>query len=128
MKRDDDNRLTPRGRPVETGGKAETDNLSRRTVLRRALAIGCGVLIPFTLLGCEKKEEPAARIAPAATDPETPSPTKVQQADVHYQTQPNDSGQKCSLCQHFISESNSCQLVAGEISPEGWCDLWTEKA
>lgn len=107
--------------------KAASDKLSRRTVLRRALAIGCGVLIPFTLIGCEKKEESGYGASPATGNPESPEATKVPQASVHYQGQPNDSGQKCSLCRHFIAESNSCHLVDGTISTEGWCDLWTKK-
>ncbi|MFP2767946.1 high-potential iron-sulfur protein [Oceanisphaera sp. KMM 10153] len=132
MKQENDNRLTHRNRSLDTGGMAETDplscrTLSRRTVLRSALAIGFGVLIPFTLIGCERKEESGYGAAPAAANPEAGGSTKVSQASVHYQSQPNDSGQKCSQCQHFISESNSCQLVEGTISSEGWCDLWTKQ-
>ncbi|GHA12716.1 high-potential iron-sulfur protein [Oceanisphaera arctica] len=119
MKHESDNRLSY--------GNHAPDPLSRRAVLRRALAIGCGVLIPFTLIGCDKKEESATGMAPTGAYPKASTSTKVQQASVHYQSQPNESGQKCSQCQNFISESKSCQLVEGEISSEGWCDLWTKK-
>lgn len=41
---------------------------------------------------------------------------------VNYQDQPNN-GDKCSQCR-FFSEPGSCDLVEGEISPEGWCNLF----
>lgn len=44
---------------------------------------------------------------------------KIAQAQVQYQTQPKD-GQKCSLCVNFEAP-NSCKIVAGTITPEGWC-------
>lgn len=119
MKQGSDNRLTY--------GNYAPDPLSRRAVLGKALAIGCGMLIPFTLIGCDKKEESATGMAPADAYPKGSTATKAQQASVHYQNQPNENGQKCSQCQNFIAESNSCQLVEGTISPEGWCDLWMKK-
>jgi hypothetical protein len=51
----------------------------------------------------------------------------MSQASVQYQTQPQGE-QKCSLCTHFIAESNSCMLVEGQISPDGWCRMWAKKA
>jgi hypothetical protein len=29
---------------------------------------------------------------------------------------------------HFIAESNTCKLVEGKISPEGWCIIWASAA
>jgi hypothetical protein len=46
---------------------------------------------------------------------------------VQYQTQPKGD-QKCGGCLHFIAESNTCKLVEGQISPDGWCILWAQKA
>ncbi|HTJ26900.1 MAG TPA: high-potential iron-sulfur protein [Candidatus Limnocylindria bacterium] len=48
-----------------------------------------------------------------------------------YQDKPND-GHQCSGCQLFIPGSSptakgTCQLVAGDISPTGWCTAWTAK-
>ena len=148
------------GRWVRSASKALPDNMplpeadipSRRIVLRGALAAGCGLLLPASLLGCSKKEagtastEPtapspdmAAPANPAPTQPAAPSspapaesaaPTasaKVPQASVQYQAQPKD-GKKCADCMHFIAESNTCKLVEGSISPSGWCVLWAKKA
>jgi hypothetical protein len=128
-------------------GKATPDKMrltetdpSRRTVLRGALAAGCSLLLPASLLGCSKKEAGTAGTEPPASSPEmatpaTPAPmesaapaapAKVSQASVQYQTQPKD-GKKCVDCMHFIAESNTCKLVEGNISPDGWCVLWAKK-
>lgn len=40
-----------------------------------------------------------------------------------YQDSPN-GGQRCADCQFFNSRNRSCQLVAGEISPSGWCRFY----
>ena len=44
-----------------------------------------------------------------------------------YQAQPKGE-QKCGSCLNFVAESNTCKLVAGQVSPEGWCSLWAKKA
>ena len=148
------------GRWAQTGKEAaphdtpltEADVPSRRVVLRGALAAGCSLLLPASLLGCSKKEASTASTEPTAPSPEMaapaspapmesaapPSPApmesaapaapvKASQASVQYQTQPKD-GKKCADCMHFIAESNTCKLVEGDISPSGWCVLWAKKA
>jgi hypothetical protein len=85
------------------------EEMSRRVLLRGALAVGCGLWVPIVL----------SAAAPAAK--------KVPKANVQYQTRPKGE-QKCGLCVHFIAESNTCKLVDGQISPESWCSLWTKKA
>jgi len=105
---------------------------SRRAVLRGALAVGCGLLIPAALLGCGSKQgetstspAPASPIGPEPAAPATPG--KATQTSVQYQAQPNGE-LKCGGCMHFIAESNTCQVVDGQVSSEGWCSLWTKKA
>jgi hypothetical protein len=128
---------TSRLRPDIT--PTEADDPSRRIVLRGALAAGCSLLLPASLLGCSKKEEAAApepaapdsgMAAPSSSAPmesaAPAAPVKVSQASVQYQTQPKD-GKKCADCMHFIAESNTCKLVEGDISPDGWCTLWAKK-
>jgi len=102
----------------------------RRVVLRGALAVGCGLLLPSALFGCDsKKGETGAAPAgspPASTDAAAPAaPAKMSQESVQYQTQPKGE-QKCSGCLHFVAESNTCKLVEGQISPDGWCTLWAQ--
>lgn len=40
-----------------------------------------------------------------------------------YQNSPN-GGQRCADCQYFRAGSRTCQIVAGEISPNGWCRFY----
>jgi hypothetical protein len=101
----------------------------RRIVLRGALAAGCSLLLPASLLGCDSQKETgsaapdAASPTPESADPASPAPetesaapaapAKVSQASVQYQTQPKGE-QKCSNCMHFEAGSNTCKLVEGE--------------
>ena len=50
---------------------------------------------------------------------------KVSKATAKYQDHPN-GGNKCSLCQYF-RPPHSCQLVQGNISPDGWCTFFAKK-
>jgi len=45
--------------------------------------------------------------------------TKVSKEEALYQEEPR-AGEKCELCVHFIPERNACEVVAGDISPQGW--------
>jgi hypothetical protein len=54
---------------------------------------------------------------PRMTDGRTPGTTAKPVA--LYQDSPNQ-GRRCAGCTHFI-EPNACEIVAGEISPNGWC-------
>ena len=109
--------------------------LPRRIVLRGALAVGCGLLLPTIFSGCDSKKGadstssvPASPAAAPSADSAAPAPMgKATQASVQYQTQPKDE-QKCSGCMNFIAESNTCKLVDGQISPDGWCILWVKKS
>jgi hypothetical protein len=127
---------------IKVGKTQEQEEiLSRRILLRGALAVGCGMLVPAALFGCGKKEAESTGAAPESTPPPSagsampaPSPEaaapaaspKVSQASVQYQTGPKGD-QQCSGCMHFIPESNTCKLVEGQISPNGWCVLWAKK-
>jgi hypothetical protein len=51
---------------------------------------------------------------------------KMPKAQAKYQDQPKGD-QKCGGCTHFIPGSNSCRLVEGTISADGWCMLWAMK-
>lgn len=51
---------------------------------------------------------------------------KIAQSVAKYQDTPKGS-QRCALCTHFVAPS-SCQLVAGTISPQGWCELYSPKS
>lgn len=50
---------------------------------------------------------------------------KVSQADAKYQGHPQGQ-QRCAICLQF-RPPGSCQLVAGPISPNGWCQFFAAK-
>lgn len=95
-------------------------NLSRRAVLRGALAVTCGLLLPITLFS-----SPAAVADDASNNPKAAK--KVPKASVKYQYKPNGN-EKCGTCINFIAASKTCKRVAGPIDPNGWCILWSKAA
>lgn len=50
---------------------------------------------------------------------------KLAQNLVQYQTEPKD-GAKCSGCVNWV-DPNACKIVAGTISPNGWCVAYAPK-
>jgi len=57
---------------------------------------------------------------------------KASQAVAMYQPKPHGQ-QECNRCVHFIpgktaTAIDTCQVVAGSISPHGWCVLFGPKA
>jgi len=79
-------------------------NLSRRSVLQCTVAAaGASVLgVPAAAQG-----------------------TKSPQQSARYQDHPNGN-QHCGICRQFQPPS-SCKVVAGKISPNGWCSLYFAK-
>lgn len=57
--------------------------------------------------------------------------SKAPQSSVNYQNKPHGNA-KCSGCRFFIPGSGggkgSCQIVAGAISPNGWCTAYAAKS
>lgn len=78
--------------------------LSRRQVLGAA----AGITVAGALVAATPAE--AAKVKPTA---------------VKYQTEPKGES-KCEGCRFFEAPS-SCKSVDGEISPNGWCILWSKK-
>lgn len=80
-------------------------DLKRRTVLRAALAAGCLLCLPQ-----------AGRAQSG----------KVSKAQAKYQDTPKGN-QNCAKCLHFVAADNTCKVVEGKVSPQGWCQLWAAK-
>jgi len=97
-------------------------NKSRRAVFRAAIATGCALCVPaaFAADSMTKSTKAVPGDAPSQVK-------KAPQATVQYQPKPKGE-QKCAQCMHFIAESNTCKLVEGKISPDGWCTLWAKRA
>ena len=32
----------------------------------------------------------------------------------------------CGNCLNFVAGSNTCKVVEGQVSPEGWCIFWAK--
>ena len=56
----------------------------------------------------------------------TPLFAKVAKAAAKYQETPN-KGNKCSECTFFNPADNSCSIVEGTVSPEGWCIYFNKR-
>lgn len=76
------NRRTLEDRSAQPASEAIPDDLpsnapdipSRRAMLRSALAAGCGLLLPASLIGCSKKDEGSAGTEPTAPSPDMVAP------------------------------------------------------
>jgi hypothetical protein len=85
----------------------DRQRLSRRAALARtALAFGAATA--------------ATVVRPAAAQ------DKVSQALANYQTTPKGNDH-CGVCVNFESP-HACKFVQGEVSPTGWCQLFTPKS
>lgn len=126
--------------------------MSSRILKRRTVLGGAALLVLSPLIGCQKKEEPAAppqtSQAPAGSAPPpappassanqgnatqgtpgnaAPSPGgKLSKTQAQYQDTPKGD-QRCDNCLHFVAESNTCKVVEGQVSPSGWSILWAKK-
>lgn len=88
-------------------------NPSRRRILRQAAALPVLAILPLL------PREAAARAGSGA------------KTDFHYQDHPNE-GDHCANCTAFIppdkgGQFGKCRIVAGPISPDGWCMAFTRK-
>jgi len=54
------------------------------------------------------------------------APSKVPQKEAGYRNAPR-GGARCETCSQFLAPS-SCKLVAGPISPSGWCSFFAPRA
>jgi len=54
--------------------------------------------------------------------PPAPAQQKMSRADAEYQERPKN-GLTCAACSLF-RKPRSCEVGAGDISPEGWCKFF----
>ncbi len=78
---------------------------------RRALLAGSALIVGITA-------------GPMAI-PQASAQEKIGQADAQYQVAPK-GGQRCAGCANFQAP-NACKFVQGDISPNGWCQLFNPK-
>lgn len=94
----------PEGKSPAQGRSSQA--VSRRKFLKVTMA-GVAVTGAGALSSC-MTGQPGAR--GAGTTPKSVA---------RYQNSPN-KGRRCGGCTHFL-KPNACEIVAGEISPNGWC-------
>ena len=85
----------------------EKAKLSRRSMLRGAVLLAGGTLAAGVI-----------RVRPAYAQ-------KAGKEEMKYQDTPKD-GLKCSDCVYF-KQPNTCGVVEGTISPNGWCVMYNKK-
>jgi len=81
-------------------------------VSRRVVLAGAGFALGSATTG--------ALIVPVAAEDE-----KLSQADAQYQPTPRGA-YHCEVCSNFQPPS-ACRFVQGQVSPDGWCQLFTPK-
>jgi hypothetical protein len=86
----------------------ESVTVSRRSVLQGVADVGGAVTLLAVIGHC-------ARAAEAKTSKQVAG----------YRDSPNGS-QSCSTCIAFV-RPNTCRIVAGNVSPQGWCKIWQRK-
>ncbi len=64
--------------------------------------------------------------------PQAAAQNKVSKEVMKYQDKPHD-GQQCDTCMQYIPGSSAtamgtCKVVAGPVSPHGWCVAYVKKA
>jgi|tagenome__1003787_1003787.scaffolds.fasta_scaffold18980579_1 hypothetical protein len=92
--------------------KLQPQPTTRRRVLQTALAVAGGV--------AANNPARAADDEAAGNHAEAPSaPAKLTPEAVQYQPTPKD-WQKCLFCTYFQAP-NTCGIVSGPVSPQGWC-------
>lgn len=92
-------------------------NPKRRTVLRAILAGGCALCVSPVLA--------AENTQPKAKKPGEMKGGKVSKPHAKYQNKPKGN-LKCANCNNFIAP-DSCRVVDGKVSPDGWCVLYAPK-
>lgn len=99
----------------------QIDSIARRTTLKRLLGYSLAGLAAPVLL----------RSSPALAADKCQQGT-TPKAAMMYQDKPHGK-QQCSGCGHFCAGANakaagSCNVVKGQISPQGWCVAFTPKS
>ena len=117
----------------------EAHDNQRRVILRVALTAGCALAAPMLFTACNRKQSennsetgeigtsPASGyVAPGGGSAGAQDSDKMSKDQAKYQDKPHGE-QQCANCVQFVAENNTCKVVAGTVSPGGWCMLWTKK-
>lgn len=96
--------------PETSADIPELEQSRRQLIARVTLAIGLAGVV-------------GAGLAPRRT---TAATAKLPPNEIGYQPTPKGSA-RCELCVNWQAP-NACKVVAGSISPSGWCGLFVRKS
>ncbi|MFN2309010.1 MAG: high-potential iron-sulfur protein [Gammaproteobacteria bacterium] len=114
----------------------------RRRILHGMLTAGCATAVPILFVGCERQEvQPPDTLTTGDASSRSSSDMtvadagaaenigagKMSQVQSRYQDYPQGN-QQCGNCSNFIDKDNTCKVVQGQVSPQGWCTLWIKLA
>ena len=100
--------------------------MGRRDAARRALVVlGAAAIAPSALVGCGGEEEGEL----SCTDTSGLSPAEIQTRESQNYTDQSPEENKCSTCRFFQAPQaentcGGCQVIAGPIHPDGYCNLF----
>lgn len=102
---------TTKGYPTSRNGV-----LSRRAAIKRVASTSAGVVIGWMAV-VDRNADAQGILAKAAVD---------------YQDSPKGN-ENCLNCSQFVPGATqkavgTCKIVAGRISPDGWCNVWAAKS
>lgn len=97
---------------------SSTHDPKRRNLVLGSLAAGCLLSLRVTAAA---EQAPRTNEKPGATEG-----GKVSKPKANYQDKPKGN-LKCANCGNFIP-ADTCKVVAGTVSPNGWCILYAPKA
>lgn len=109
---------------------SEHEKIGRRDAARRALVVlGAAAFAPSLLAGCGGEDE-AGGGALTCTDASGLSSAEIQtrQAQSYVDASPHPD-RKCDGCRFYTQPAQpgtcgGCQVLAGPIHPDGYCDLY----
>lgn len=111
------------------------DNSSRREFLQKIAALGtAGVVTPTLLTACGGGDGTGTTADGGAefscTDTSGLTEAQVQQREnANYVDETPNPEQRCNNCQLYTepeegAQCGGCQVLAGPVHPQGYCDLW----
>lgn len=103
------------------------EKMGRREVARRALVVlGAAALAPTVFAGCGGGG--AGELTCTDTSGLNPTQLQTRQSQNYTDSSPRGS-EKCSTCRFYQAPNQqgscgTCQVIAGPIHPDGYCDLF----
>jgi hypothetical protein len=108
--------------------------MGRRDAARRALVVlGAAAVAPSALVACGgEEEEGAGELTCTDTSGLSQAQLQTRQSQNYVDESPNPN-EKCSNCRFYQAPAQqgtcgTCQVIAGPIHPDGYCNLYAAQA